>query len=105
MVFWIALAVLLVGVVVGLVVAIVRGLRLWRQAKRTGRAFTAELDHIARVSGEIEQQLARAQESSTRLTAALERLNASRQRLDIQLAAVREAREQLARTLWFVPGI
>jgi hypothetical protein len=105
MAFWIALAVLLVGVLVGLVVAAVRGFRLWRLAKRTSGAFTDEIDRITQVTGEIESQLARAQESSERLAAATERLAVSKARLDVQLAAVREAREQIARTFWFVPGI
>ena len=32
------------------------------------------------------------------------RLSASRRRLDVQLQAVREARETVRRLLWFVPG-
>jgi hypothetical protein len=93
------------GFVVGLIDAIVRGIRTWRQLRRTGSTFTAELDRISRTAAEIDGQLARAAAAGERLTEAQERLRASRARLDVQLAAVREARGQLARTFWFVPGL
>ena len=70
MVFWIALAALLVGVVVGLTVAIVRGLRLWRMIKRAGAAIGGEVERISGVAGEIEEQLARANTSAANLAAA-----------------------------------
>ncbi len=104
MAFWIALAVLVAGVAVGLAVAVYRGIRLWQLTKQTGSAFGAEMEHISRVTGEIEGQLARAEASSARLAAAAERLQASRARLDVQRGALQEARAQLARTLWFLPG-
>jgi len=104
MAFWIALAVLVAGIAVGLAVAIYRGIRLWRQTKRTGSAFGAEMEHISQAMGEIEGQLARAEASSARLAEAAERLQASRARLDVQRGALQEARAQLARTLWFLPG-
>jgi hypothetical protein len=105
MVVWLALAALVVGIVVGLAVAIYRGFCLWRLMKRTSGAFTAELDRISRVTAEIDGQLQRADASMGRLSDAHERLLQSRSRLDVQLAAVREARAQVARTLWFVPGL
>ncbi len=104
MAFWIALAVLVAGIAVGLTVAIYRGICLWRLTKRTGRVFGTEIDHISRVTGEIEGQLARAEASSARLAAAAARLQATRARLDVQLGALQEARVQLARTFWFLPG-
>jgi hypothetical protein len=104
-VIWIAIAVLVAGVVVGLVDAVVRGIRTWRQMKRTGARFTAELDRISRAAAEIDGQLARAAAAGERLTEAQARLRVSRARLDVQLAAVREARHELARTFWFVPGL
>jgi hypothetical protein len=104
MAFWIALAVLLAGVTAGLAVVVVRGLRTWRQLKRTGGRFTDELDRISRTAGEIETQLARAEASAARLGESGDRLRLARARLDVQLAALREARAQLARTFWFVPG-
>ena len=105
MAVWLALVVLVIGIVAGAAVATYRGICLWRLAKRTGGAFTAELDRISRVTAEIDGQLRRAEASAERLSAAQERLSASRARLDVQRAAVREARAQVARTLWFVPGL
>ena len=40
-----------------------------------------------------------------RLQAATDRLAVSRAKLNVQLAAVREARAQVRRVFWFVPGI
>ena len=104
MVVWIALAALVVALAVGLAVAAYRGICAWRLLKRTGGTFTAELDRISHVTEEIDGQLARASAAGERLTEAQERLRHSRARLDVQLAAVREARAQLARAFWFVPG-
>ena len=105
MAIWLALAALLAGVATGLVVAVYRGICLWRLTKRTGAAFTAELDRISSAAAEIDGQLARANAAGARLTEAQERLHASRGRLDVQLAAVREARRQVGRVFWFVPGL
>jgi hypothetical protein len=105
MAVWIALAVLVVGLAVGITVAVYRGICLWRLAKRTGATFGAELDRISRAAAEIEEQLARAEASAARLSEASERLRVSRARLDVQLAAVRRARAQVARAFWFVPGV
>ena len=104
MAVWIALAALLVALVAGLTVVTYRAIRTWRLVKRTSAAFTAELDRISRTTAEIDDQLARAGAAGERLTEAQERLRLSKARLDIQLAAVREARGQLARVFWFVPG-
>jgi hypothetical protein len=104
MAVWLALALFLVALAAGLAFAAYRAVCTWRLVKRTGGSFTAELDRIARVSGEIDGHLARASASAERLAAAQDRLRASRARLDVQLAAVREARGQLARVFWFVPG-
>ncbi len=105
MAIWFALAALLAGVAAGLVVAVYRGFRLWRLTKRTGARFTAELDRISRTAAEIDGQLARASAAGERLTETQERLRVSRGRLDVQLAAVREARAQVGRVFWFVPGL
>lgn len=105
MAVWIAVAVLLAGLVVGVTVAVYRGICLWRLLKRTGSTFGGELDRISSVAAEIEEQLQRAEASTGRLTEAAERLRLSRARLDVQLAAVRRAREQVGRALWFVPGV
>jgi len=103
--FWIALAVLLVGVLGGIVFAVLRGLALWRQFKRTGRTFSTEAARIADVSAEIQVHLDRANASGTRLEDEVTRLAASRARLELQLQALREARHTMRRLLWFLPGV
>lgn len=105
MAIWVSSIVLLAAIVGGIAFAVVRGIALWRQLKRTGSAFGAEAERISRTVAEIEEQLTRASESSARLAGAAERLRASRARLDVQLAAVREARATVARMLWFLPGV
>ena len=105
MVFWIAIAVLLAGVVGGIAYAVVRGLALWRQLKRTGGAFGDEAARISHASEQIQGHLDRASGSSARLAEALQRLAVSRARLDVQLQAVREARHTVRRLLWFLPGV
>jgi len=104
MAFWIALALLLIGVVGGLVYAVVRGIALWRQIKRSGRGFSAESARIADVSAEMQVHMDRAEASQARLGDAAARLLASRARLDVQLAAIGEARHTVKRLLWFLPG-
>jgi DNA repair ATPase RecN len=103
-VIWVALLVLVNSLVLGLGVAVYRGVCTWRLLKRTGRAFGAELERISSAAAEIEGQLARADASARKLTEAHERLRASRARLGVQRSALREARTQVARTFWFVPG-
>jgi hypothetical protein len=102
--FWIALSVLVLGLGGGLAFAAVRGLRAWRQLKSTRRALGGELEHISRTAAEIHGQLAAAAESAAHLAGARDRLAASRARLDVQLAAIREARRTVRRILWFLPG-
>ena len=103
-VVWIALALLAVGVVAGMIYAVVRGLALWRQIKRTGSSFTAESERIAETSAQMQVHLDRASASGARLAGATERLATSRARLEVQLQAVREARHTMRRLLWFLPG-
>jgi methyl-accepting chemotaxis protein len=103
--FWIALIVLGLGVVAGLAFAIVRGLRLWRQFKRTSGSLAQETERISAATASIADQLERASASADELKAASERLARSRAALDIQLAAFREARQAVKRAFWFVPGV
>ena len=104
MVLWASLAVLLVAIVGGIGYVVVRGLQLWRDAKRAGRTMTAELDRISAASLQIEHQTAAAVAAAERLRIAADRLAVSRAKLEVQLAAVREARAQVRRMFWFVPG-
>jgi len=105
MVIWIGLAVLLVAVVGGIAYAAIRGWQLYRTAKRSGAVLTSEMDRISAASLKIERQMAKAEAATGRLNAATGRLATSRAQLDVQLAAVRQARAQVRRVFWFVPGI
>lgn len=105
MAFWAALAVLLVAVVGGITFAVVRGFQLYRNAKRAGGTIGAEVERISEVSLQIEHHTAAAAAAGERLQTATGRLATSRAKLDVQLAAVREARAQVRRVFWFVPGI
>jgi hypothetical protein len=91
-VVWVAFAVWVALVTVGLVFAGVRGYQLFRQAKRTGGAMSPELERISATAERIQVHLERAERSQADLEAALGRLAASRARLDVQRAAVDEAK-------------
>ena len=105
MVFWISLAVLLAGVVAGITYAVLRGLAMWRQIKRTGSTISAETARIADASAQIQEHLDRASASGAVLGEASARLVTSRARLDVQLQALQEARRTVRRVLWFIPGV
>jgi hypothetical protein len=105
MAFWIALAVLLVGIVGGIVYAVLRGLAMWRHIKRTKRTIGEETTRIADASAAIQEHLDRASASGERLGDAAARLAVSRAALNVQLQALREARQTMRRVLWFIPGV
>jgi hypothetical protein len=105
MVFWIAVAVLFVAIAGGIAYAVVRGFQLWRDVKRSSSSFSAEVDRINEVSLQIDRQFAAAEAATGRLQDAGRRLATSRAQLGVQLAALREARAQMRRTFWFVPGL
>jgi hypothetical protein len=102
---WLSLALLLIAVAGGLAFAVVRGLQLYRDVKRSRGALSSRLHKISRTVATIEQQLAAADASVQKLAEANGRLQLSRARLDVQLAAVREARAQVRQVFWFVPGV
>jgi hypothetical protein len=104
-VFWVSLAVLIVGLLAGVLYAIVRGIALWRQVKGTKRGFDAETARIVDATLQIEAHLARASVSGALLGEASERLAVSRAKLEVQLQALREARHTVRRVLWFLPGV
>jgi hypothetical protein len=101
------LAAFLVGLVfslAGLVFVVLRGVELWRQGKKTGKAFSAELALFDERSLRTEQLLAEAERASRDLDAAKERLRISRAQLQVLLGSIDTARE---RTRWlrvFLPA-
>ena len=65
----------------------------------------AEVERISAVTLEIERQNAAAAAAAERLHGATAKLAVSRARLQLQLAALREAQALVRRTFWVVPGI
>jgi hypothetical protein len=82
---------------VGLVVVVVRGLTLWRQAKRTNGAFGDELALFEERAARTERLLAEADRSSEDLQAATERLRVSRAQLSVLTGSLAAAQR---RTRW-----
>ena len=97
----------LVGLVlslVGLFVAVVRGVELFRQGKRASRSFGDELALFDERSARTEQLLADADRASRDLEAATERLRVSRAQLDVLLRSVETARERTRWLRMFIPS-
>ena len=94
----------LVLVVAGTVVLVVRAVGLWRQAKSTGKRFTAELTLFEERAARTEALLADAERAQEDLQAATERLRVSRAQLEVLLGSIETARQ---RTRWirvFLPA-
>jgi hypothetical protein len=97
----------LVGLVlslVGLFVAVVRAVGLWRQGKRTGGMFGDELALFEERSARTEQLLAEADRASEDLRVATERLRASRAQLDLLRGALSDAQRQTRWLRVFLPA-
>jgi hypothetical protein len=101
---WLAFAAFVLAIVAGTVVAVVRGVRLWRAVKAAGPRFSSELDRISTSAAEIQSHLDAAEASASRLGEVTEQLRVSRARLDVQLQALREARATLRRLVALLPS-
>jgi cytochrome c-type biogenesis protein CcmH/NrfG len=87
----------LAAVVAATAFCVVRGVQLWRQAKRTGGAFSSEVAMFEERSARTERLLDEAERASEDLRAAQERLSLGRARLQVQLDAIERAKK---RTRW-----
>ena len=87
----------------GGVVAVVRGLGLWRQTKRTGAAFARELSSFEERTARTERHLAEWERSSGELDRALERLRVSRARLKVLQDALDRAQGRVRWLRVFLP--
>jgi hypothetical protein len=87
----------LVAVLAALAFLVARAVGLWRQARRTGSAFSRELAAFEERSARTERLLADAERSSKDLELALARLRASRARLEVLRGALDRS---AARTRW-----
>jgi hypothetical protein len=86
-----------------IVYVVVRGLELWRQMKRTGGAFEAELSLFEERSARAERLLAEAARSSSELEIALARLRVSRARLQVLVDSLERAQRRVHWLRAFVP--
>ena len=102
-IFWLALAVATLVSVVALVIAIRRGLALFRDVRRLSSEVGEKLDGIARASGEIELHLQKAATSGSALEASLTRLRTSRAELAVSTAAIADVRASIDRIASFLP--
>jgi hypothetical protein len=100
------LAALLVGLVLvlaALVFVVVRGVGLWRTAKRVGPAIAAELASFDERAARTERLLAEADASSRNLEAALARLRASQARLEVLRGSLERSQASVRRLRAFLP--
>jgi septal ring factor EnvC (AmiA/AmiB activator) len=100
------LAAFLVALVLSLAAAAfttVRGVRLWRDARRVGGAFEAELTSFEERTARTERLLAAAEASSRDLEAALARLRASQARLQVLRSALDSSRAKVRWLRTFLP--
>ena len=83
--------------------AAVRGVRLWRETKRTGGVFARELASLQERSAVTERHLAEWEHSNTALEVALQRLHASRARLQVLQNALAQAQARVRWLRVFLP--
>jgi len=103
MLFWLALAFLLLAVIGSIAYAAVKGLETYRHTKRVLASSGSELDRITRATAEIELHLQAAATSGSRLDASLTRLSVSRARLNVLTSALADVRAAYARATSLVP--
>ena len=89
---------------IGGVFAVVRALGLWRQVKRTGGVFASELGSFEQRSAATERHLAQWERAGGDLQVALERLRASRARLQVLQNALAQAQARVRWLRVFLPG-
>jgi hypothetical protein len=89
--------------IVGLFVVVVRGVALWKQGKRTGKAITGELALFEERSARTEELLAGLDRAQADLQAATERLRISRARLQVLLGSLEGAQRSTRWLRVFLP--
>ena len=105
MAFWLALLFYVVAVVGGILYVVLRGLALKRALKRTGGTLgDGDGTHLRRNRADTgapgpDERVGRPARGDEPAAVGLAA------RLEVQLQAVREARETMRRLLWFIPGV
>jgi hypothetical protein len=100
---WVGLAVSVVASIGGIAFAAVRGLGAYRTLRVVGGELTAGVDRVSRDADEIATKLEALADGTTRLQAAMERLQVSRARLNVLLEAIAEVRAAFGRITGVVP--
>jgi hypothetical protein len=103
-VFWVALAVLVVASVAGAAVAVVRALETKQALKSLKAALCVELQRIARAGERTNEELEAARKAFERLEVSLKRLGTARARMRLIKETLAEAEAVLARARAFVPS-
>jgi hypothetical protein len=88
----------------GLTVAVVRAIRLWRQTKRTGRKVGGELSRFEERASRTERHLADWDRSNAGLQSALARLRTSRAQLQVLLDSLNQAGARVRWLRAFLPS-
>ena len=99
LVFLVSLGIVLVAAIV----CAVRGVRFWRQFKRTSRTFSTEVALFDERSARTERLLADSGRTSEELEAALARLRASRAHMQVLLDSVARAKKRIGWLRAFFP--
>ena len=100
---WLSLAVAVVTTIASLVFATRRGLESFRTLKRLGRAVSEAAARVEATAARIEEHLANAAESGTKLDAELEQLRRSRAQLNVLTSAIDEVRDSFGRVTEVYP--
>ena len=95
--YWLALAVSIVVVIVSSIYTTREGLRAFRAFKTLGGNVSSEVERIEQASGQIERHLALAAESGARLDAELAQLRRSRARLNVLLSTINDVKASWGR--------
>ena len=87
-----------------LVFAVVRGIALYKQAKRTGRAVSGPLESFEVKAAEVDRHLDAFERSSKELETALARLRRSRAQLQVLRDSIERAKARLHWLRVFLPA-
>jgi hypothetical protein len=93
---WLSLLFLVVAAVGSIALALVRGLRTWRTARRVSAATTAALDDVMRRGEQAEAKASALSVKSARLESAVAQLQESLAELAVLRAAAASARSTLS---------
>ncbi len=103
-VFWVALAILVVAFVAGAIFVLVRALETKRALKGLKDALSVELRRIARAGEHTNEELEAAKTAFERVAASIARLSTARARVRLIKEALAEAEAVLTRARAFIPS-